>query len=374
MRQSIQELIEISRKFGKDKSYTIAGGGNTSFKTDEEMWVKASGFGLANISEEGFVRMDRKKLEVISSKEYSSDPFNREKEVKEDLENACIERGKRPSVETSLHNAINYSFVVHMHPYLINAVLCGNEAETTVRKLWGDQVVFVPYTDPGYVLFKKVENEISHFENQFGAVPKVIFLQNHGIFVGADTVDEVEEIYRQIMDDIIHSIPFDARSFSFSDLSFDIDRELKFPASFLRSKGLSFKSRNNILIERFSKSKEQFRKISAPFTPDVIVYCKSKYLFVDEDMQHNPSNIERAIKAFNVENGFFPKILLVQGKGLIGIGETEKQLNNALDVFEDQMKIGWFSEFFGGPHSMTPSQIAFIDTWEVENYRRKVSE
>jgi rhamnose utilization protein RhaD (predicted bifunctional aldolase and dehydrogenase) len=166
MEKGIKDLIEISRKFGKDKNYTIAGGGNTSYKTVNEMWVKASGYGLSTISEEGFVKMDREKLKVISSGSYSKDPFAREREVKEDLDKACIDKGKRPSVETSLHDAIHFAFVVHMHPFLINAVLCSNNAEETVKKLWDDNILYVPYTDPGYVLYKKVENETARFKSR----------------------------------------------------------------------------------------------------------------------------------------------------------------------------------------------------------------
>jgi NAD(P)-dependent dehydrogenase (short-subunit alcohol dehydrogenase family) len=37
------------------------------------------------------------------------------------------------------------------------------------------------------------------------------------------------------------------------------------------------------------------------------------------------------------------------------------------------MKISLYSNNFGGPHFMNDSEIAFIDNWEVENYRRAVS-
>jgi rhamnose utilization protein RhaD (predicted bifunctional aldolase and dehydrogenase) len=373
MRQSIKKLVEISRKFGKDKNYTIAGGGNTSFKTDKELWVKASGYGLANITEEGFVRMDRKKLDVISSKEYSEEPFLREREVKDDLEKACIDKGKRPSVETSLHNALDYAFVIHMHPFLINAILCSNDVEQTVERLWGNDVLYVPYTDPGYVLFKEVEAGIDIFRGRNGYCPKVILLQNHGIFVGADMVEEVEMIYTGMMNDILQTLPSNARSLNFSDLPFELEYEVSLPDEFLKSKGLLFKGRNNRLIERFSRNRNEFSKISAPFTPDIIVYCKSNYLFIETSIQQNSLAIENAIVKFHTENGYFPKILVLQGMGLVSIGESEKQVNTALDVFEDQMKIAWFSDFFGGQHFMEPLQINFIDSWEVENYRRKIS-
>nr|HPR62041.1 class II aldolase/adducin family protein [Prolixibacteraceae bacterium] len=81
-------LCEISQFYGKNKEMVIAGGGNTSYKTDEKLWVKASGFALATITEEGFAVLDRKKLAVVSEKNYSSDPFERERQIKDDLADA----------------------------------------------------------------------------------------------------------------------------------------------------------------------------------------------------------------------------------------------------------------------------------------------
>ena len=46
---------------------------------------------------------------------------------------------------------------------------------------------------------KKVYDKIQSYRKQHGADPKVIFLQNHGIFVGADTTEEIDEIYDGIM-------------------------------------------------------------------------------------------------------------------------------------------------------------------------------
>ena len=55
------------------------------------------------------------------------------------------------------------------------------------------------------------------------------------------------------------------------------------------------------------------------------------------------------------------------------LATTQAQSNTVKEVFEDAMKISWLSESFGGQHFMTAEQINFIDTWEVENYRRKVA-
>ena len=124
MNQEIKKLIEISKFYGSDKNFVIAGGGNTSYKDEQTIWVKASGQSLAELTEEGLVALNREKLKEISVKVYSDDPVKREDEVKTDLYKSIRDpsRNKRPSVETSLHEMIRYRFVVHLHPTLINGM------------------------------------------------------------------------------------------------------------------------------------------------------------------------------------------------------------------------------------------------------------
>src|SRR5512140_482089 len=105
MKPEIRELIEISRYYGNNKEFAIAGGGNTSYKDENSIWIKSSGRSLSDLDEEGLVVLSRKKLHTISGKSYPDDPVLREEEVKNDLLDCIVEPGKnkRPSVETSLH-------------------------------------------------------------------------------------------------------------------------------------------------------------------------------------------------------------------------------------------------------------------------------
>ena len=82
---SISELISVSRRYGGDPNYVVAGGGNTSWKTADSLYVKASGFALATIGEEGFVKMNRGLLGAIWGKAYPSDADQRESAVLEDM-------------------------------------------------------------------------------------------------------------------------------------------------------------------------------------------------------------------------------------------------------------------------------------------------
>ena len=155
MKPEIQELIEISQFYGKQKDFVIAGGGNTSYKDENHIYIKASGHSLATIGEDGFAQLDRKGLQLIAGKTYSEDVMERENQIKNDLLNSRVhpEKGQRPSVETSLHDLIAFPFVVHTHSTKVNGLMCSANAERLTTTLFGDTVVYVPYVDPGYILF-----------------------------------------------------------------------------------------------------------------------------------------------------------------------------------------------------------------------------
>ncbi len=369
----LKELIEISQFYGKDSRFVIAGGGNTSFKNQEKIWVKASGSSLATITEDGFAVLNREKLNLMSEKVYSTDTTEREEQVKNDLADATITKGKRPSVETSMHNVINYAFVVHLHPTAVNGLMCAQNAETDLMKLFGEKALYVEYTDPGYVLFKKVDDKIKAFRAKHNEEPSVIWLQNHGIFVAADTIEEIKSIYDGILIKLTSKL---SEVRDFIPPSGDQEAEI-LPAirMMLSDDGLkTLKVRNNELVKYFSESAGNQRDIARPFTPDAIVYCKSNYIFLNGDTPEAIlAEAEKTIPAFTGKFGYKPKVMIIEGIGLVAVGDNAAQCDIILDVFEDAMKIATLSQSFGGVHPMTQAQIDFIDNWEVENYRRSVA-
>ncbi|HEY5507165.1 MAG TPA: class II aldolase/adducin family protein, partial [Paludibacter sp.] len=383
--KEIQDLIEISQFYGRDSRFVIAGGGNTSYKNNEKLWVKASGSSLATITEDGFAVLDRAKLNVLSERIYSHNSADREEQVKNDLAAATISKGKRPSVETSMHNAIDFAFVVHMHPTTVNGLMCAVNAESDLKRLFGAKALYIEYTDPGYVLFKKVEDAIKAFRAEDGAEPSVIWLQNHGIFVAANSIDEVKVLYTKILDTLDKAITENTGGATSSRTPsiFNEPRdtcsctELIVPAirMMLSAEGLkTLKVRKNGLIKHFYDTEENQAKIAKPFTPDAIVYCKSNYIFLnDEAPEVLIAEAAKVIPAFRSKFGYQPKIFLIKGIGLVAAGDNAAQCDILLDVFEDAMKIAYISESFGGTHPMTQAQIDFIDNWEVENYRRSVA-
>ena len=370
----IKELIAISQYYGADSRFVIAGGGNTSWKNDEKIWVKASGAALATITEEGFAVLDRSLLAPMSVKVYSSDAAQREEEVKNDLAVATLTKDKRPSVETSMHNVIGYPFVVHLHPTIVNGLMCAQNAANELKRLFGEKPLYVEYTDPGYLLFKKVNDQIKEYREKYREEPQVIWLQNHGIFVAADTIDEIRTIYTDIMERLEMAITKPVPQGE-KEICLTVDAILPAIRMMLSGGGLkTLKVRHNELIRYYDESEAHQQEIERPYTPDAIVYCKSNYLYLNgETPEALLDEAEKAIPSFVERWGYQPKVILIKGIGLIAVGDNARECDTILDVFEDAMKVAFLSRSFGGPHPMTPSQIDFIDHWEVEHYRRSVA-
>jgi len=371
MRQ-IEDLIAISRKFGQDSRFVIAGGGNTSYKDENRLWVKASGHALATITEDGFAVLDRTLLNEMGEKAYNEDTAIREEQVKNDLAVACVTKDRRPSVETSLHNCMGFAFVVHLHPTLVNGLMCSANAEAACGEIF-PEALYIEYTDPGYTLFKKVYDRINAYKAANGKEPQVIFLQNHGIFVGGDTTAEIEGIYSEILGKLEAKVA--ALPEGGSEVSPTVTDVIPAIRQMLSRSGRGLKTlkvTKNALVDYFLDGSR--KKIAAPFTPDIIVYCKSAYIFIDaESDEEILKQAEEKIEAFAAEKGYTPKVLLIKGIGLVAVGDNFKNAQIITDVFTDAMKVAFYAQSFGGEHPMEKAWIDFIDNWEVENYRRKVA-
>ena len=371
MRQ-IEDLIAISRKFGQDSRFVIAGGGNTSYKDENRLWVKASGHALATITEDGFAVLDRTLLNEMGEKAYNEDTAIREEQVKNDLAVACVTKDRRPSVETSLHNCMGFAFVVHLHPTLVNGLMCSANAEAACGEIF-PEALYIEYTDPGYTLFKKVYDRINAYKAANGKEPQVIFLQNHGIFVGGDTTAEIEGIYSEILGKLEAKVA--ALPEGGSEVSPTVTDVIPAIRQMLSRSGRGLKTlkvTKNALVDYFLDGSRE--KIAAPFTPDIIVYCKSAYIFIDaESDEEILKQAEEKIEAFAAEKGYTPKVLLIKGVGLVAVGDNFKNAQIITDVFTDAMKVAFYAQSFGGEHPMEKAWIDFIDNWEVENYRRKVA-
>ncbi len=377
MQTQLEILRQLSKRYGTDKDYIIASGGNSSYKTADYLWITASGSFLGKLQDTDLLKLSRKKLAKLRSKNYGSDARKREEDVKNDLVSSMTDTGtnKRPSVETSIHDLIEYAYVIHTHPTRVNGLLCSNQAESMTKKLFGEMALYVAYQDPGYTLFKKVEQGVLAFRRERKRDPKLIFIQNHGIFVGSDSPEEIIRLYAMVDETISKEITIypDVSQRSIDKQILAIMPEVRNMVS--KERLMFMKVRNHALIESYLENESLFEKISRPFTPDIIVFCKSRYLYVNVEKNSEKilNALEKGLKKFQSDYGYLPKILLVKHLGMISVSDNEKYSEIILDIFEDLIKISCYSENFGGPHFMNDREVTFIEEWEAEKYRYEMA-
>ena len=358
-------LVAISREFGNRPEFVLAGGGNTSCKIGDSMFVKASGHELANIDQEGFVEVSLKALERIWTSTYPVEQDEREKVVLSDLMAARKkDSGLRPSVETLLHELFPHSYVVHTHPAVVNGLTCAQEGEKHAREIFGDDIIWIPVIDPGYILAKEVKNAIEAYTavHRGKDFPQMVFLRNHGIFVAADRPSDIREIYASIINKISAHIRRQPQKESVSPTGRGIQEAgNEINSAFCRPF-------SNSDIDAFIEDRAAFEALRLSITPDHIVYSGYRPLFIEEG-----ASIRAAIRDFVDAEGFPPKIVAVQGLAVFACADSEKQCELARLLFEDNVKIAVYSESFGGIHFMPEENINFIRNWEVEKYRASVS-
>ena len=84
-KEQLAALAAMSNKYGEDANFVLAGGGNTSYKSGDTLWVKGSGTSLATIEPEDFVALERQLLDKMWATEYPADEAEREAAVLADI-------------------------------------------------------------------------------------------------------------------------------------------------------------------------------------------------------------------------------------------------------------------------------------------------
>ncbi|MDR0495338.1 MAG: class II aldolase/adducin family protein [Treponema sp.] len=369
----MEALVELSRFYGADPDYVLAGGGNTSWKDGGILYVKGSGTALAEASAATFVKMDRNALALIWEKKYPESSAERESAVLSDMMAARMpgEEQKRPSVETLLHDILPFAFIAHFHPALVNGVACSRQDEAAMREIFGKEPIWVSSVNPGYVLSRLVKTAMDAYREEYRKSASVIFLQNHGIFVGADSIGGIKEQYGEVMEKIGDRIK---RRPDFSGVTITSGSDAADTAGIIAqalielSGSAAFMSGGEIAA--LVKDRSSFAPVSSAFTPDHIVYSGGDPLFTDAA---DGTGVRRAWEDHVQKTGRNPKVIAVQGLGVFGVAAAEKAARLALDLFKDTVKIACYAESFGGPLFMTQDQIDFINNWEVERFRSCVS-
>ncbi len=386
----MEVLVKLSRFYGSDPDFVLAGGGNTSVKIGDRLFVKGSGHALATMPVEGFVEMDRKQLEVLLNSTLSEERMQREAEFKAATLAARVhpEKNQRPSVEALLHHLMPRQYVIHTHSTLVNMVTCCAKGPELARQLAND-VVWIPEVDPGFILSKTLQQSLVDFKKATGRdCPRAVLMQNHGLVICADTPEEIRSHTDWLVETLRKQLAAAGSAPAFGPVT-------KVNPAIARNlinligpalRGL-LATGENLKVITFCDAPDVMDLLggtegktvatTGPITPDQIVYCKSFPLWVDPAADATASTmveqLRQAIQEHTTKTGAAPNVILVKGLGLFSAGDDFAAADIVRLVYTDAIKVMAGARQLGGIRYMDDGMRRFIEDWEVESYRKSVS-
>lgn len=388
--------VYTSRLIGQEPDLVLHGGGNTSVKIDRDgcrvLYVKGSGWDLATIEAPGLPGVALEPLLEVRKGGRLSDP-----EMVSLLRHNMLDpSGPNPSVETLLHAFLPARYVDHTHSAAALAIANQPNAAELSREIFDDRLVVVPYVMPGFDLAVAADRCF----RDAGGRGEGLFLVNHGLF---SFHDDPRLSYERIIAFTTACEAFlESRGAALAPAEPTMiadetlrDRVLAALGAALRrhpvfAAGTAFDLRATGSIERFLALPDFAGIVGrGTVTPDHVIRLKPKPLIGEAGF--STGGWARAIDAFaadyaayferNAPNADEPKIMLdpmprvalVRGLGLVGIGRNAKEAGICADLAEQAVRIMLSAERLGRFTPIGERDLFDMEYWSLEQAKLKVA-
>jgi len=386
--------VYTTRLLGQDPRLVLHGGGNTSVKTQladlngetvDVLCVKGSGWDMGSIEPQGLPAVRLAPLKKLRGRERLSD----EDMVQLQRANLIDPTAPNPSVEALLHAFIPHKFVDHTHSTAVLALTDQPDGEALCREVYGKRVGYVPYIMPGFGLAKAAAEV-------FDADPSVegLILVKHGIFsFGADAREAYERMIAlvSLAEDRLakqrkpafRTAKLPARPARLADVAPIVRGACSLPDGSNDGawKRLVLDFRGGDAVMNFVNGTEVARYGQAGVvTPDHNIRIKNKPLVV--------AGFKRAVRDavaaygetykdyFNRNNARVggiktmldpsPRVVLVPGIGLFGLGRGKKDARVAADLAEAAIATITDAEAVGRFEPLPEADLFDVEYWSLE--------
>ena len=376
--------VYVSQLLGNVPDLVRHGGGNSSVKTKEGfLYVKGSGSSMSSIEPAGFPTLDLEGLTDLQSLPELSDEA-----LTKVLRTAKLDPdAPNPSVETLLHAFLPDKFVLHTHANVVLALTNQANGAKRCAKAFGAQAAVVPYVMSGLALAKKVAAARQKNSEIDGVV-----LMKHGLFTFGETVKEAydrmiklvnlgEKALKKKRQKVFKAQKLPVKLSPLADVAPVVRGAL--------GPGWLLDFRSSAKIKNFVKGKELNRYGAAgPVTPDHVIWIKPKPLILPApeagNMESFWAKVKRAVDQFetrylnyyvkhNQRHGgdkivrdATPRVVLVPGLGLFGVGRSMHEAGIAADLAETNIVVITAAEAIGRYRSASERDIFDIEYWSLE--------
>jgi FMN phosphatase YigB (HAD superfamily)/ribulose-5-phosphate 4-epimerase/fuculose-1-phosphate aldolase len=325
----------LSKYCGERFDLVQAGGGNSSVKIDDWLFIKASGYSLSAIDlNNGYVMLDNKKIKKDIATET----------IAANIVNYNVLGTKRASIETYMHSILK-KYTIHLHPIQLNRLLIAKNAREMCQNLYPAGLI-VDYLTPGI----KVCNEIKRTYNN----KKVIFLINHGLIITSDEIEEINTLLEDVL--LRFETMYPAMNF---DKYKNTNRISRVVNTVFGINNVSYLCEDSVINNYVSKNSALLEE-NITF-PDALIYCGIRILSVDDFLR-----LETDLALYKTKYEEPPKIIVL-GKHLYITShtlnkckETEEVLKANLMILDNGLEKTYLSM----------DEICFLNKWDAEKYRK----
>lgn len=364
----MNKLLEMSRRYGADPALVLAKGGNTSKKSADTLWVKTSGAAMSTMEEKDVVALDRALLEKVFTNTYDPQPLVAESQVWEELLQAR-QKGqwdKRPSVESLMHHLFPQTYVVHLHPTLLNGYTCSvNGQQELARRL--PDALWLGLEKPGYAMAVATKKALADYQAKAGKAAQVLVVANHGAFFAADTPEEIDALIQATLKALELGVATAGES-----VEFNVDRAAQLAPAIRMLYNQEAKAVvrfvTDSLVAGFVADKAAFAPLQTAFTPDHLMYCRTP-LWVEA--QADTAALSQAFADYRQATGCAPKVIAVEGLGVFCCGTTFAEAEYAKELFLDSVAIATLAAQLGGAVAMPQEICRFIQEGQVGSTHAK---
>ena len=397
----LDALVYRSNLLASDRSVVNFGGGNTSVKVRQPdhtgrettvLWVKGSGSDLATIDAAGFAGLRLDEILPLRERDAMSDEQMVAYLARCQLDPAM----PRPSIETLLHAFTPAPHVDHTHPDAIGAIVGAVDGERLAEECFGADAVWIPYIRPGFALSKLVADAVAA-----SPAAKLVLLAKHGLVTWGETA---AESYDSTLEAINRAAAFVAERSG--ELPFggplrgaigENDR-LDLLAEVLPAlRGALAIDGPRILQLDLSPAALEFvsgrdsRELAGvgAACPDHLVHTKRRPAWIEFDPGRDDAGAlrERLVEEVHAfqerEQAYFeryrsegdrlldpsPRIVAIEGVGVVSVGRTLKAARLARDLYQRAVAVMRGASALGGFVSLDDEESFAIEYWPLELYK-----
>jgi rhamnose utilization protein RhaD (predicted bifunctional aldolase and dehydrogenase)/NAD(P)-dependent dehydrogenase (short-subunit alcohol dehydrogenase family) len=398
--EDIALRVYTTRLIGRDPLLVLHGGGNTSVKTravddlgqeHDVIAVKGSGADMAEIEPWGLPEVKLGPLREMRALAALSD----EAMVNTQRLNLLNAAAPNPSVETLLHAFLPHKFVDHAHAAAVLSLVDQPDGTDLAREVYNGRMGFVPYIAPGFDLAKAAADVFDEKPDVEGLI-----LHKHGIFTFGDTAQDAyermiemvslaEARLRQGRPVVFQTAHVPAEPASAADIAPILrgacaihhpgQDPTRFIAEFRSSPAIldyvngadlaSYSQRGVVTPDHIIRTKNKPLVVSAPDNGDLAAFARSVQAAVETYVAEYDIYFSReneAVGGTKTKLDPMPRVILVPGVGLFGLGRSAKDATIASDLAENTVRVITDAEAIGRYEPLPESDLFALEYWSLE--------